>query len=323
MANYNSDGRAAFDIGAALSTVFRMPGGRNFLIRLLLWGTAAITVIYALFGTKFFGAYGNFIISMSEMNAATPTPDQTAAMISQMMSLYGAMAIVGVLSWLAFIAVETAIHKNVFRATDHGAFPLRFGADELRVAVTQFVVGLCVLLVYVGCIILVAVVGGVLAAINSTIGGIFIGLAIIAAICALALVAVRWAPGAALAVRDGNFRIFGGWPATKGRFWWLFLTYLIIFIGGGVVIYIIMTVGGLVSFSGLDFTALLAGADDNAAETMAMMGEQIKSPRVMIPLVISVIIYAIATVLMNMMVWGVANYAAQLDGHDKDRTSKM
>ena len=251
-----------FDIGDAMATPWNMPGGKNFLVRIVLWGTALMLLCYAIFGRKFISTYADFLIASADMqNADTDAMGEaTKEMMSQMGGLFASMALMSLFVWMVMISVETAMHKNVFRGTDHGAFPLRFGRDELRVLLAQLVIFVIVFLVYILFVVLIGVLFGVLMVGASAAGagmGALIGIVAFIAIIAFGVLLVRlvqgWGPAAAMSVRDDKQRIFDGWPLVKGRNWPVFGTFLVVGLLGYILIYVIMIIGLFASFGNMDF----------------------------------------------------------------------
>ncbi len=311
-----------FDIGDAMATPWNMPGGRNFLVRIVLWGTALMLLSYAIFGRKFISAYADLLIANAEVQNADGDAVGEAAteMMSQMGGFFASVALMSLFSWMVMISVETAMHKNVFRGTDHGAFPLRFGRDELRVLLAQLVIGVIIFLVYILSIVFLSVlIGGVIA-----VGGGFVGLAIILGIVgfvAFIVLMVRliqgWGPAAAMSVRDDKQRIFDGWPLAQGRNWPVFGTFLVVGLLGYILIYVIMIMGMFASFGNMDFLIAMSGLESDPAALFETMGEAIKTPRVMIPLVFFTILYFIAAMLWYLHIWGIYNYIVQLDSKEK------
>lgn len=299
-----------FEIGHALTTPFRLPGGRDFLIRLVLWSAAALMLVYAFFGQGLFDSFAQMMALTSSASAndvADPLNDP--AMIKAAMSFYGAMAFVGFFSWLVMACAETAMHKNVFRGTDGGLLPIRFGVTEFHVIVTQFVVFLCVMVAYF--------MGSIITGIFMAIGGmsaIFISALLLLAL--MGAVGTRFAPSAAIGVREGSLQIGSGLRASKAHFWKMALCYLIIYVVGYFITYIILVAGISFVISAAGLQGAVTGSPDDGAALMNAMGDSLKADGVMLPLVVTVIAYAIANVMMSMFIWGVGNYAAQLDAHN-------
>ena len=310
-----------FDFGHAISRPWRLPSGRNFLFRLVIWGAALILLVYALFGRTMISAYGEFLsVVFAVENQVEPDAEAVAAMMGSMWNLLGAATAVGILSWLVAIAMETAMHKNAFRGADHGALPLRFGMDELKVLLVQLVVFVCVFGVYfLGILVFILLVGIAGAASGGSGAGAafaaFLGLiAILALLVLMLVVAVRLAPAAAMTVRDGDIRIFEAWKLTKPYFWPMLGAYVVVGLIGYIVIYVVMIFTVVVAFGNADFVALMSGlSEDDPQAVFSAMGEQLKSPRVFIPLVIGTMIYGLTTLAWYLHLWGIGNYAVHVD----------
>lgn len=314
-----------FDTGEAMALPWNLPSGRNFLWRIALWGTGLLLAVYAIFGRKFLSAYAEFIITVADFDTLSPD-EQTERLpefFSSMWGFTGTAVFVALFAWLVFIMVETAMHKNVFHGTDHGAFPLRFGKDELRVLIAQFVVFVCASLIYILGIFVVALFVAFparLGASNGFLGSLLwlVTLIVFAAyIVILFRVLMGWAPAAAMSVRDNKQRIFEGWTIVKGRNWPLFGTYVVVTIVGYFAVYSVMGVGGFIAFGNLEFMQLFTSTSDDPAVIITQLGEGLKQPRVMVPLVIFTIIYALTMMLWYIHFWAVGTYMARLDAKEK------
>jgi len=315
---------ASFDVGAAITQPFRLPGGRNFLIRLVLWATALLLLIYFTFGRQFIGAYVEMFQSLMALESGGQAEDPEAVMAAMkpIMSIMGTAFLLWIFSWSLMIATETAMHKNIFHGIDHGVFPLRFGKFELRVMLAQFVVGLIIygvmMVGYIVFAILAVMAGFGAQSGGAAIGGI-VGLlaffAFLAMMGATFLTTIKLSPAAALSVRDDDVRIVEGWKATHKRFWPMFGSYLIVGIAGYILMIVIMTIAMVAIFAGIaDMGSLQDLSNEEALSTF--MGAMQK-PGVMIPLVISLMLYVAFTILWYLCFWGIPNYAAQLDGQDR------
>ncbi|WP_371395490.1 hypothetical protein [Fretibacter rubidus] len=312
-----------FDVTDAIMTPWTMPGGRNFLFRIVLWAAALLLLVYFIFGRGLIMAYAEFfqtIIAMENNN--TPESVVASTMFSQMQSLSGSIFLLFIASWVVMAMLEAAMHKNVFHGIDKGLVPLRFGRDEVMVMLTQLIIYLCFVGIYILGAIMVAVIFGLLGAgaqaTGSTGLGVIVGLVgffgIIAFLVALVVIFMRWAPAAALSVRDETLRVFNGWSITKGIGLPLSGAYALTAIGGYVLMTIIMFIGMIVLFSGADVSALetmdMSGADPDFS-ALAAHFEKLSTK---IILVIFLMLYAVFSLMWYLHIWGIANYVAQRNG---------
>ncbi|MEP3892025.1 MAG: hypothetical protein ABJN69_16330 [Hellea sp.] len=313
-----------FDVGAAITQPFNLPGGKNFLIRLVLWATALLLLVYFAFGRQFIGAYIELFQNLATLDTSgeMEDPEAVMALMEPMRSIMGTAMLLWIFSWGVMVATETAMHKNIFRGTDHGIFPLRFGVAELRVALAQLVVSFIsygVMMIGYIVLIIFAVIASVGVqnggAVIGVIGGILAFIAFIAMIGASLLAVIKLSPAAALSVRDDDVRVLEGWKATYKRFWLMFGSFLIVGIGGYIVLIIIMVIASIAVFAGMaDISGLQDLSDEQA---FAAFVDAMKKPGVMIPLIISLMVYVAAMILWYLCFWGIPNYAAQLDAQEQ------
>lgn len=330
MKNQQPAPKTSFDVGAAITQPFRLPGGRNFLIRLVLWSTALLLLVYFTFGRQFLGAYIEMFKSIAELDASGSAEDPEALMAAMepMMSIMGTAFFLWIFSWALMVATETAMHKNILHGIDHGVFPLRFGRFELRVLLAQFIVAIIsygVMIVGYIVFIIFAVMAGVGAqsggAAVGGIAGLFAFAALIAMMAATLMAVIKLSPAAALSVRDDDIRTIEGWKATYKRFWPMFGSYLIVGVGGYVVLMVIMTIAMIMVFAGISDVAGLQDLSDEQA--LAAFLEAMQRPGIIIPLVISLMAYVAFTILWYLCFWGIPNYAAQLDAQERGSSSQF
>jgi hypothetical protein len=140
--------------------------------------------------------------------------------------LFGFLYLIPV--WLLASAVSVgAANRAILKPKDAGFGYIRFGADELRLAVTLLGVGVVLFLVYVvslvGLVIVAAVVIGGLfksaPASTSAAVGISIGflLSLIPVAALVLYVAARFSLSTALTIHTRSIRIFDSWRLTKGH----------------------------------------------------------------------------------------------------------
>jgi len=311
--------RVKFDVGVAISQPFRLPGGRNFLIRLILWTTALLLLVYFFFGRALIAGYFEAIQNFVALGD-TEDPEAVIAAMAPLMKASGSVFLLMICSWVVMAMSETAFHKHIFRGTDFGVFPLRFGSDEARVMLAQFVVWIILYGVFMVSYLVIILLGAVMAAMSGAGGGggaaaglfgllVLLGFFLMIAMCVIAF--IRLAPAAALSVRDGAVRTVEGWKITRGRVGPLFGSYLIVGVVGYFAIFIVSMVGAILTFSNI--SGLDALPDDDPAAALEALAQAIDTPQIMIPLVLSVMAYVAVVTLWQVSFWGIANYAAQLD----------
>lgn len=315
--------QSKFNIGSAITVPLNMPGGRNFLTRLLLWGSALLLFSYFFFGRSIVSAYVSMFQKVIELEASgNEDPAVIVEAIAPLFSAMGSLFLLSIIAWVIMACIETAMHKNIFRGTDHGVIPLRLGKDELRVMLAQFVVYLICMGVYFAAyfaLIFIVLLGAGLAqaagGIGAALAGIIGILGIFGFFGAILYALARLAPAAAMSVRDNDIRTVEGWKLTKGRIGPVIGSYIIVFIVGYVCLMIISTIGfGLIFASG-DLGSLFGelGGSSNPEEIWTKIGAAFKTPRVMIPLVITLMLTTVFMLVWYMCYWGVANYIVQMD----------
>ena len=314
--------QAPFSIGAAISQPFNLPGGKSFLFRLVGWTAAITTLIYLVFGLPVLKGYMSMVQGLLALGK-TEDPSAIFAMMAPVYAVMGWGMLLIVFTWFIKISAETAMHKNIFHGTDHGFFPLRFGIEECRVMLAQVIVAIICygfyFAAYIVLIILVMIVA-VAAESSGAVGvvlGIILAFAVIAMIGTVLMIIIRFAPAAALSVRDNSVKTFEGWKATRKRFWPLFGSYLIVVFAGNLIVGIPVMACLFIALGDASlYSQIPSGANADPAVVIAMFGDIFKQSRVFIPLIIGMALSSLLGIIWSMAIWGVANYAAQLDAHE-------
>ena len=137
--------------------------------------------------------------------------------------IYAAALVIG----LAFVSfLIAAVCRATLRAGSSRFGYLRFGADELRVAILLIIyTGVGAIVVFVSALV-VGFLAGLLAAFVQLPLGLYGALSFIP----LAYVWIRLSLGAAQTIAERRLSVFDSWDLTKGHFWALFLTYVIAFV---------------------------------------------------------------------------------------------
>ena len=304
-----------FDTQAAITRPWALPGGKNFLIRVLLWGAALMLFNYFFFGRGILTAYMDLFREMAALQSAGEAASEEDALttLSSVGALYKSLFFVSIFVWLISVSVETAMHKNIFRGEDNGLFPLRFGRDEARVLLTQLMVFLSAIGLYITGFILLAVTIS-LAVISGGIGALFIllgFLGFIAMIVLIVMVFTRLGPAAAYGVKHDRLYIFEMWEKTKGYGWNIFGSYLVVCVCGYIILTIIMSLGLSAIFGDMAATGLLMGSVPEDPDALfKSIAETFNKPSVKISLGVFMILYVAAQLFWSMHIWGVGNYTA-------------
>lgn len=195
--------------------------------------------VFAALNWQAFVDYMNWITSIGATTAQSPDspPDFTAMMPPQSVMNLGPAYILFLLVYYILLAsYEAACLRWMIRGEAPGLFGLSLGADTWRVYFTYWIwFVLCNAAAFVVAIILVASVGGVAlsAQADPSALGPGVGIAILVGFLVLLAwlyLAVRFAPAAATSIARKRFAFFDAWTVTKGRFWALLGSFVLLFL---------------------------------------------------------------------------------------------
>jgi len=138
--------------------------------------------------------------------------------------------------WVMWAMLEAALFRRIFRGPDNSMFIWRFGKDELRIMLCQFVVlivSFIALFLSVFVFTLIAILVGYV--MGPWISGALTVIGIIGAYFVAAAIAIRFAPAAARSVAQNRIALGSAWPVAYKRFWPAFGSYAILWVVGTII----------------------------------------------------------------------------------------
>ena len=181
-------------------------------------------------------------------------------------SMFGWMMLIQLASLILFVVLMTAAQRAILLPHEQGLAYLQLGMDEIRMIALSLIL---IVLGYVGFVLIGAVAVLLLAGAAAAVG--MSGAAISAVLVVLLLLGlfvwleVRLSLAFPLTLVRRKIIIGESWRLTKGRFWSLFLAYLVVFI----IIFVMSLAVGLVTMASY-FGALLKGLTNPAGAEQAI-----------------------------------------------------
>jgi hypothetical protein len=264
--------------------------------------------------------YMNWSMTMGQSAEKADPTDPNAVFASMMppasvMTLMPAYTLVMFLTYFLLAAYEAACLRWMIRGEVKGLFGLALDADTLRVYFTYWLWFFLFLALY---IVLWIVIAGVFIGVAMSAGAadpatamgptalvavlLFLGL-----IVAMIYFGVRFAPAAATSIAKRRFAFFDAWTVTKGRFWALFGSYLLLFVMYFVGIIILAVAAGVAMGFGM-FGQIQTGAEP---QTMEQVLALFASPSVLIPAVICYGLMIVGVFVFYVALFGINARAAQ------------
>ena len=306
----------AFKFEHAVTQAFRTSGGKQFGWRLIFWTTAALTIVSLITWPMIMPYYGELLaINQQNMQAilgGEPNIVSSSAMNQLMLKMAPTYGLLMLGYWLTWVACEAALHRKVLNNSEAPRQPLRLGQDELRVWLAQLGVFGLIIAIYVFGLLALMLIIGIFAAVAPFLGVLIGVVGVIAYICLLLLASVRLAPAAGLSIANNKTHVLAAKDLTKGRFWTLLPAYIVVFIGGYILMSVIMMFGvGLVT-GNPDFVMTMSGlGTDDPEEVMAAAAQRLKNPLWMLVGILSMIAYCAAYALWMVSLIGISSHAVK------------
>ena len=250
--------------------------------------TIAITGLFFWFNWQAIVDYMNWAMTLGQAAEKTDNPFAATMPPASVMALGPAYLLFMVAYYLLLASYEAACLRWMIRGERGGFFGLALNSDTLNVYLTYWVWWLLAIAFYIVALIvgvgLAFALGAGVQASPEQGGALGLGVFITILVVLLLLVyfGVRLAPAAATSIARKRFAFFDAWTVTRGRFFSLLGSFLLLF-----VIYIVaamVLVGGLgaVMAGGLVGHIGASGEPSSAQELAAMFA----SPSVWIPIAI-------------------------------------
>lgn len=280
-------------------------------------------VAYTILTVVIFAAFIPFISMMihSVESGTDPSPADVFSALGSLSAAFGFSLIFGV---MLALSVQGAWLRFLTTGQTKPGIPLRFGGDELRLLLVNLVFIAFGFIGYIAFLFLFGIAFGTGAGVgaigdNNLIGALTGGflsfLVFVVGIAAVIILCIRFAAAPAMTVLSGKVQIFESFAATRNITGWMFLSYLVLFIG-------IMIAQGFVS--GLVMSIVFAGMMTTMPNTHSINGlEKVSerefinyieglssSPGLMAGFVLAVVIMVAMRIIIDGLLHGVGAYAA-------------
>jgi hypothetical protein len=276
--------------------------------------------VFAYFNWQGVIDYFQWSMTMSESAAQADPADPNAVFASMMppasvMSLMPAYFLLMLFSYFLLAAWEAACLRWMIHGEVKGFMGLALDADTLRIYFTYWLWLFLFMAIYI--VFLIVMLGlGVGVALSFSEGGdagamgataLIVVVAAFAVLFGFIYFGVRFAPAGATSIARRRFAFFDAWKVTKGRFWALFGSYVLLFLMYFVGIIILSVIAGLAMGFGV-FGQMQSGAEPQSPEEVFAL---FASPAVWIPAAICYGLMIVGVFLFYLALFGVNARAAQ------------
>lgn len=218
-----------YEFTDAVFYLFKVMGRRPAAV---LWVVLWNSVLYLILTALLVWALLPFYLNMLDLAMSGHDPEP-----SEILTMFASIAWVGLLSFFGGIAVLLMAQGSWLRLLARNevarGIPLRFGADEFRLLGVNFLLWLIFVAVTLGVWVVMIILLTTTVVAGGDDGGAalagLLGVLIFFALLVFSVfLGIRLSSAPALTVLDQGVRFSSAWPVTKGIFWWVFLTYLVL-----------------------------------------------------------------------------------------------
>lgn len=307
----------AFDFAEAIGHFFKTLGRRPGAV---LWVGLCNAVLYSAFTVAIFWLMAPGYFNMMEIAFAggEPTAQDVWQLVGPVFAIVPLSFFGGIL--VALLA-QGAWLRLLVRDEVASGIPYRLGGDEFRLLAVNIVFIVIAMALY---ILAVAIAVGLAIVVGASDGGagagalagLVGGLSVLAAIVLGVFLAVRLSAAPALTVLDRRMRVFDAMPATRGIFWWLVLTYLVM----AIIIFAAHTVfGTMIQFLFLgaflpmifDLIMMAETANPDPSAVFDMIQEQMSQPGTLVMLGLGLVLAVFLQTLTEAAWHSVGAYTAR------------
>ena len=229
-----------FDLGAAILHFFnclgRNPRGAIWIgiCQLVLIGVLSAVSLYILWPAF----VGVFELAAADANGTLDDDEVLGRLLGIFGPFFGFFMLSIPVGIMASLSIQAAWLRYLTKGEVKPLIPFRFGGDEVRLLGVNVMYVVMAVVGYAGIIVvaLVAGVGGAVAGEASgnagvTGGAVFLAvMLVLITLGAVLVLAVKLASAPAMTIREGEFRFFESWTATKGVFWKMLVAYLAVWV---------------------------------------------------------------------------------------------